>query len=212
MSKKILSMNLQKFADEGGEGQNPTPQNNNQQTPQQQVQQAQGTLFSEDYVKSLRQEAASYRVAKKDLEETVIKTLGLEVDSIDEKVLNTFVSNLKQDKEQILNRANERLLKAEIKNLDGYDVKLVERLIDKSKVKITEDGEIEGLKELVEELEKEFPQIKVNNSKNNSGANPATGADGLTEKQKLIQKYEEAEKKKDFVSMTHYREQIQKLN
>ena len=82
-----------------------------------------------------------------------------------------------------LQKANDRFILAEIKALDGYDTKLVSRLIDKSKLKVGDDGEVVGLKEALAELEKEFPQIKIA-AQATPGANPAnTGGTALSELQ-----------------------------
>ena len=94
-----------------------------------------------------------------------------------------------------MTKANERLLQAEIKSLDGYDSKLVSRLIDRSKVKITEDGAIEGLKEAVEALEAEFPQIKKAAETQNGANPPPTEFKGEVEK--LKEQYDSAMKRGD---------------
>ena len=45
---------------------------------------------------------------------------------------------------------NDRIIKLELQSLDGYDHKLLERLIDLSGVKVDEAGTVTGLKEAVE--------------------------------------------------------------
>lgn len=213
MSKvKKMLLDLQKFA-EGDEGKEPNsdpkPKAKTQQPAPQNT--PEGKVFSEEYVKSLRQEAANYRVQIRDLEDIVKTTLGLEADNVNGDVLKSFMKDIERKQQKIIDKANERLLQAEIKNLEGYDAKLVDRLIDKSKVKITDDGEVEGLEDLVKELEEEFPQVKSTVATKNSGANPSKGADGLTEKQRLIEQHDAAEERGDFVAKMALMEKIKKL-
>lgn len=113
----------------------------------------------------------------------------------------------KTEIEATLQKANDRYILAEIKALDGYDTKLVSRLIDKSKLKISDDGEVTGLKEALVELEAEFPQIKIA-AKTATGANPPLSS--LTEVDKLKEQYGEAEKRKDMPLMMSIMAQIKK--
>lgn len=128
-----------------------------------------GKTFSEDYVKTVREEAKENRLARKAAEAEVIavkakfKTLiGLkDTDELDDSKITAYQSAQEQKLTTALQKANERLLQAEIKSLEGYDAKLVDRLLDKSKVTIAEDGTITGLAEAVTALETEFPSIKI---------------------------------------------------
>jgi len=131
-----------------------------------------GKTFSEDYVATLREESKNHRLAKKATEAKLRNILGLkEEDELSDATIAAFQTKRQQELDQAVLKANARLLKAEIKSLEGYDAKLVERLLDRSKVKIDDDGEVTGLKEALVELEKEFPQIKL--QPNNGGpANP----------------------------------------
>jgi len=72
--------------------------------------------------------------------------------------------------------ANERLIKAEIKGLDGYDTKLLSRLVDKSLITVDDNGDVTGLEEQLEALEAEFPMIKKQvQQQTGTGANPPAG-------------------------------------
>jgi len=163
---KTIRMNLQMFA----EG-DPTPEPTPAPSPQ-------GKTFSEDYVKTIREEAKENRIARKAAEAEVLSTkakfkalIGLKDDEdIDDVKISAYQASQQKALETALTKANARLITAEIKSLEGYDPKLVERLIDKSKIVIDDEGKITGLKEAVTALETEFPAIKVGGKQ--SGANP----------------------------------------
>jgi len=70
--------------------------------------------------------------------------------------------------------ANNKLIRAEIKNLDGYDTKLLSRLIDRSTITVDDSGEVSGITEQLASLELEFPMIKKQ-SASIGGANPPSG-------------------------------------
>lgn len=152
-----------------------------------------GKTFSEDYVQTLREEAKTNRIAKKAAEAKLKTLLGLKDDEdIDDAKITAFQAKHQVELSTALQKANARLISAEIKSLEGYDAKLVERLLDKSKLNISDDGTVTGLKEAVAELEKEFPQIKLT-APATPGANPP-GADTLTEAQRLQADYDAAMK------------------
>lgn len=144
-----------------------------------------GKTYSEDYVHTVREEAKENRIARKaaEAEATAIKLkfktfVGLkDTDDLNDDVLAKYQTNHQNQIDAAFTKANERLIKAEIKSIDGYDSKLIERLLDKSKLTISEDGTVEGLKEAVEALETEFPQIKTSTQSAKGGAaNPPAGA------------------------------------
>lgn len=54
---------------------------------------------------------------------------------------------------------NEKLISAELSCLQGYDTKLLARVIDRSNIKVSDDGVVTGLKEAVLEAEKEYPAV-----------------------------------------------------
>lgn len=122
----------------------------------------QGKVFSEDYVKQLREEAKEHRLAKKAMEAKLRGVIGLNDDEdLDDSKISAYQKGQAEAISGALSKANARLITAEIKSLDGYDSKLVERLLDRSTLKIEEDGTVTGLKEAIEGLLKEFPQIRV---------------------------------------------------
>lgn len=152
--------------------------------------------FTEDYVKALREEAKTNRLKAKQYQTLLQKVTGLQDEDFDEaKVTNWkigFESEWQKKNTEVLTKANERLLQAEIKSLEGYDAKLVSRLLDRSKVTIKDDGSIEGLKETVEALVAEFPQVKIA-PKQQAGANPPP-TEFKGEVEKLKDEYEQAVK------------------
>jgi len=169
-------------------------------------------LFSEDYVKTIREEAKENRLARKAAEEErdnlALKfkdVIGLKPeDPLKDESITLYKENLTKNMNAALEKANERLLQAEIKSLDGYDVKLVSRLLDRSKVTIEEDGTIKGLKEAITALEEEFPQIRKGTQ--NGGANPPPN--NATEIEVLEQKLKQAHKDGDALSIVSLTRQI----
>lgn len=169
-------------------------------------------LFSEDYVKTIREEAKENRLARKAAEEErdnlALKfkdVIGLKPeDPLKDESITLYKENLTKNMNTALEKANERLLQAEIKSLDGYDVKLVSRLLDRSKVMIEEDGTVKGLKEAITALEEEFPQIRKGTQ--TGGANPPPN--NATEVEVLEQKLKQAHKDGDALSIVSLTRQI----
>lgn len=169
-------------------------------------------LFSEDYVKTIREEAKENRLARKAAEEErdnlALKfkdVIGLKPeDPLKDESITLYKENLTKNMNTALEKANERLLQAEIKSLDGYDVKLVSRLLDRSKVMIEEDGTVKGLKEAITALEEEFPQIRKGTQ--TGGANPPPN--NATEVEVLEQKLKQAHKDGDTLSIVSLTRQI----
>lgn len=141
-----------------------------------------GKTFSEDYVKTVREEAKENRLARKAAEQEAIaikakfkKLIGLKDDEdFDDAKITAYQARQQDEITNALKKANERLLLAEIKSLEGYDYKLVDRLLNKATITVTDTGEIKGLKEAVEALTVEFPQIKKV-APAAGGANPPPG-------------------------------------
>ncbi|MGF9714985.1 hypothetical protein [Paenibacillus naphthalenovorans] len=167
--------------------------NNQQQNNQQQTntQKPEGKVWTDEYVSGLRAEAKEHRLQKKQYEGHLRTLLELNADDeISESHIAAFKQNQQKAISDALAKANARLISAEIKSLDGYDAKLVDRLLDRSKLTIEDDGTVKGLVEAVTELEKEFPQIKVTSS-SGSGVNPGAQG-GRTELQELEEAYGKA--------------------
>lgn len=142
-------------------------------------------VWTDDYVTSLREEAKKHRLEKKATESKLKGLIGLkDDDELTDDKITEFQNRQNKLMSEKMAQANERLLKAEIKSLDGYDAKLLDRLLDRAKVTVSEDGTVSGLKEAVAEIEKEFPQVKK------SAPPPATNPAGQPPVDELKEAYE----------------------
>ena len=137
--------------------------------------QIENKVFSEDYVKALRGESKQYRLRAKNYETKLRQILSLDEDadiSDLDTLINNFQENLSKTQNERVEKAKELLFQTELKKLENqYNLKLVNKLLDKSKIQINDDGNITGLQEALKELEKDFPEV-IKNNNNNGGANP----------------------------------------
>ena len=130
--------------------------------------------FSEDYVKALRGESAGYRTRAKAAENALREVLGLgETAALGDLSARVADSRDAQSKAQAAaaQKINDRLVGAAIRALGGYDTKLLERLIDRSKITVADDGTVEGLEAAAEAAAAEYPAVK-------KAAAPAGGTGG----------------------------------
>ena len=122
----------------------------------------QGKTFSADYVHDLREESKGYRQTAKTYEQALRKALniadGEEIGDIDKRIKAMQNAQTAAVTEATA-KANARLISAEIKGLDGYDPKLLAKVIDYSKITIDDDGNVTGVKEAAEEAAKEYPAV-----------------------------------------------------
>lgn len=119
-------------------------------------------VFDADYVEELRQEAKSRRLALREKETMLKQLLGVdaETDITDyKKLIEDYNNNLTKREQEIMSKANEKLIKAEVASKSEYNQKLLSKLLDYSKITMGDDGVV-GLDEQLIELEKEFPEIK----------------------------------------------------
>lgn len=178
---------LQFFAEGDPPANPPTP------TP---AEPATGKTFSEDYVKTLREESKTHRLAWKETEKKLKAVIGLkDTDEIDDTKIAAYQTSQNAKITAAEQKANAKLILAEIKSLDGYNPKLVSALLDRSKVTIAEDGTVTGLKEAVEALAVEYPEIKkiTNSPAPSNSANPPQNGNP-TELEKLKTDYAAAQK------------------
>lgn len=123
---------------------------------------AAGKTYTEDYVSALRGESASYRTRAKAYEGALRTVFGLkdgeELGDLNAR-LDAYQQNQTKQQTAALETANKRLIGAEIRTLEGYDHKLLEKLIDLSGIKVAEDGTVTGLKEAAEAVAKDFPAV-----------------------------------------------------
>ena len=118
--------------------------------------QPEGKMFTQDEVNRIVSERLT-RERSKLIDQTELETR--------EQAIST--------KEKAL---NDRIIQLELQSLDGYDHKLLERLIDLSGVKVDEAGTVTGLREAVESVVQEYPVVlKSTRSRVSSGLthNPA---------------------------------------
>lgn len=124
---------------------------------------AAGKTYSEDYVSALRGESAGYRTRAKSYETALRTALGVkdgeELGDLNAR-LATYQQNNDQAQATALQKANDRLIKAEMRTLEGYDHKLLAKVIDLSGVKVSDDGAVTGLKEAAEAAAEEYPSVR----------------------------------------------------
>lgn len=75
------------------------------------------------------------------------------------------IAELDQKNAAIIAKAKESVINAEIKALQGYDNKLLARLIDRSKLTVDDSGKVTGLDEAVKDVEAEFPSVRIKEEK-----------------------------------------------
>jgi len=196
VTEMFRRINLQLFAegDGSGSGENNEPGSDGDPGDQPEP----GKTFDEAYVKKLRDEAANYRTKAKDLESKlkdtsneamtkVLKALGLEPDP--DKNYEKQLNDAKTEAEKAKSEAQEWLLKAEVKanavELGVIDPDAAYTLMDKSKVKVGDDGSIEGVKDVLEALIKDKPYLKGQARPGSSGADNMGGDGGTITLQQL---------------------------
>lgn len=137
-----------------------------------------GKVFTEDYVKALREESKNHRLGKNVYAGMLRQILGLkEEDEITQAAVTAYIDGRAKEKDGVLQQANNRLISAAILGKSGYDAKLIDRLLTpelRAKLTVTDTGEVQGLDPILEELEKDFPQIKTGNPAP-PGPNPPGG-------------------------------------
>lgn len=119
--------------------------------------------FSEDYVKALRGESAGYRTRAKAAENALREVLGLgEAEALGDLSARVAGYRDAQSRAQAAaaQKINDRLVGAAIRALGGYDTKLLEKLIDRSKITVADDGTVEGLEAAAETAAAEYPAVK----------------------------------------------------
>jgi len=147
----------------------------------------QSKTYDEAYVKKLRAESANYRTKYKELETSLnqkqsefqnnlLKALGLEPDP--NKNYEKQLSEAKMKAQEAENRANEKLMRAKIEiessKLGIIDPELAYLAMDKSGVKVKDDGSVDGVKEALEALLKSKPHLKGSVKPIGGPSNPGT--------------------------------------
>ncbi|MCL2531580.1 MAG: phage scaffolding protein [Oscillospiraceae bacterium] len=120
--------------------------------------QAATQTYSADYVGALRSESAGHRTKAKAYEKelgNIRAAFGVKPD----EDIGDVAARLATVNETALAKANERLIAAELKGLEGYDHALLAKLIDRSTLKVDDDGTVTGLKEAAESVAEQFPAV-----------------------------------------------------
>jgi hypothetical protein len=189
---KLFNRLVPMFEGEGGGGGTPPVVTTPPVTPV-----PQGKTFSEEYVVTLREENKQFRLNSKANETHLRTLLGVKDGDITAEQITAFQTSQSKLVTEAMSKANDRLVSAEIRSLEGYNHKLLEKLIDRSKVTIDDKGEIVGLKEAAEAIALEFPDVKKALGAGSGGINPAGGGAPST-LQQLESDYAEAVKSKNF--------------
>jgi predicted RNase H-like nuclease (RuvC/YqgF family) len=135
-----------------------------------------GKTFSADYVKDLRKESADYRNKAKELqrkaEEAEAKAAELNNNL---KASQEEAKNALHESKRLNTAFEQRLINAELKAA-AMEAGLVDmdafRMVDVSKIKITDKGEVVGVKELITDLKKDKSYLfkDINTSNKNAKA------------------------------------------
>ena len=191
-----LRMNLQLFAaDTGEDGGGTEPQPPAQPTPP--TPSAKPTepgqkLFTEDYVKSLRGEAAENRVKYQALKRAVQETFGVELQGDPNDVLGQIKTDFEQQVQATRKSVQQMHLSTAATALQAelniVDLEAALKLADLTEVNVTDEGKVEGLKEALEAVLEAKPYLRgqvTPASRGALGGNPPRGQnlepDGVAE-------------------------------
>lgn len=84
---------------------------------------------------------------------------------------------------------DDRIITAELKAIQGYDNKLLAKVIDRTNIKVADDGTVTGLTEAIAAAEKEYPAVVVKTAtKPYAPLNPAPTTGSGTNMNDLIRK------------------------
>jgi len=147
------------------------PEEQNNSTPPVTTPAEETKTFSADYVKALREESKGYRQRATGTEKAIRTALGLK----DDEELGDVEQRIKARESSTLQTANNRLIAAELKGLEGYDQKLLAKVIDLTNVKVDDKGNVTGIKEAADAAAKEYPAVKSGTKSSFVPPNPAAG-------------------------------------
>lgn len=147
--------------------------------------------YSQDYVKTLRDEAKGYRITRNAYSDALKKVLGVDsLDDLDNKITSYNDARAKQ-LQAIEDQKNAYIIENELSKAMGneYNEKLTRKLLDTSSIKVT-NGKVEGLTEALKKLEEEYPEIKKTEppkTANGTGTGK-TSTDKMDEERKKFRK------------------------
>lgn len=152
------------------------------------------------YIHSLREEAKTWRLLTRTNETKLKEVLGLnptaDLTNVDD-VITAYKATQSKTIDDAVNKSKTLMLKAEIKSLGtDYNTKLLDRLMDKTKISIDDDGNVIGLQDVLKEIEVEFPEVRLNRTveepqlqKSSVIPNPISGS-GVS--QPIMEQYKQA--------------------
>lgn len=164
LKNKLLKLNLQFFSE--------VPPVDPPVDPPQDPPNPAPETFSKEYVEELRREAARYRTKAKELETTsqttqqemmkkVFETFGINPDPNLE--FEKQLSTAQQQAQEAERRANDKLIRAEIKSMGAelgiIDPDVAYLLVSKDSLSVKEDGSVDGVKEQLEKVIQEKPYL-----------------------------------------------------
>ena len=118
-----------------------------------------GKTYSEDYVTNLRQESAGYRTKAK-AHEITIESLRKAFGIAEGEDIGDISERLSSFQAVETEKVNARIIDVELKSLEGFDHKLLAKIIDLKDVKVDGNGVVTGLREAAEAIAKEFPAVR----------------------------------------------------
>lgn len=81
---------------------------------------------------------------------------GEELDDIDSKL-----TEFEAEHEKLLSAAKDKIITTSLNALEGYNTKLLARLIDRNKITVDENGNVTGLEEAAKAVSDEFPDVLI---------------------------------------------------
>lgn len=96
--------------------------------------------------------------SEKIYESALRKLLGAAEDE-DLSDLDSRIEAYGKGVETKLAAARDQVIAAELKAMTGYDTKLLDRLLDRTKITVDDSGKVSGLEEAVKQIAAEFPAV-----------------------------------------------------
>lgn len=91
--------------------------------------------------------------------ETVLRKIFKIADDEELSDIDSKLEAFEAEREQLLTAARDKVITASLNALEGYNTKLLARLIDKSKITVDENGNVSGLEEATKAVSDEFPDV-----------------------------------------------------